>query len=128
MRLINVLTGKLEEFFDQNIPQYHILSHTWGDDEISFQEFTWIRTYEEELDDGVLDELMPKQRERLDNKYESLRATSGYRKIAQFMDLVRERCLPWLGDKNVHYIWVDTCCINKESSAELSEAINSMYR
>ncbi|GME27157.1 Het domain-containing protein [Neofusicoccum parvum] len=25
------------------------------------------------------------------------------------------------------YIWVDTCCINKDSSAELSEAINSMY-
>ena len=25
------------------------------------------------------------------------------------------------------YVWVDTCCINKESSAELSEAINSMY-
>ena len=26
------------------------------------------------------------------------------------------------------YVWVDTCCINKDSSAELSEAINSMYR
>jgi len=26
------------------------------------------------------------------------------------------------------YIWVDTCCINKSSSAELSEAINSMFR
>ena len=26
------------------------------------------------------------------------------------------------------YIWVDTCCINKDSSVELSEAINSMYR
>lgn len=26
------------------------------------------------------------------------------------------------------YIWVDTCCINKSSSAELSEAINSMFQ
>jgi hypothetical protein len=26
------------------------------------------------------------------------------------------------------WVWVDTCCINKDSSAELSEAINSMYR
>ena len=26
------------------------------------------------------------------------------------------------------YIWVDTCCIDKSSSADLSEAINSMYR
>ena len=27
----------------------------------------------------------------------------------------------------LEYFWVDTCCINKQSSAELSEAINSMY-
>ncbi|KAK5659114.1 hypothetical protein OQA88_1204 [Cercophora sp. LCS_1] len=26
-----------------------------------------------------------------------------------------------------HYIWIDTCCIDKSSSAELSEAINSMF-
>jgi len=26
------------------------------------------------------------------------------------------------------YVWVDTCCIDKTSSSELSEAINSMYR
>jgi hypothetical protein len=28
----------------------------------------------------------------------------------------------------LRYIWVDTCCIDKTSSAELSEAINSMFR
>ncbi|KAL2382475.1 hypothetical protein RJ035_006090 [Blastomyces gilchristii] len=27
----------------------------------------------------------------------------------------------------VDYVWVDTCCIDKSSSAELSESINSMY-
>ncbi|KAF8878275.1 hypothetical protein CPB84DRAFT_1794272, partial [Gymnopilus junonius] len=26
------------------------------------------------------------------------------------------------------YVWVDTCCIDKTSSSELSEAINSMYK
>ncbi|OBT60606.1 hypothetical protein VE03_10038 [Pseudogymnoascus sp. 23342-1-I1] len=26
------------------------------------------------------------------------------------------------------YVWVDTCCIDKDSSAELSEALNSMFR
>ncbi|KAK4641752.1 hypothetical protein QC761_503600 [Podospora bellae-mahoneyi] len=26
------------------------------------------------------------------------------------------------------YTWIDTCCIDKSSSAELSEAINSMFR
>jgi hypothetical protein len=27
----------------------------------------------------------------------------------------------------LQYFWVDTCCIDKSSSAELSEAINSMF-
>ena len=27
----------------------------------------------------------------------------------------------------LEYIWIDTCCIDKSSSAELSEAINSMF-
>ncbi|UKZ66566.1 uncharacterized protein TrAtP1_007738 [Trichoderma atroviride] len=26
------------------------------------------------------------------------------------------------------YIWIDTCCIDKKSSSELSEAINSMFQ
>lgn len=26
------------------------------------------------------------------------------------------------------YIWIDTCCIDKSSSAELSESINSMFK
>ncbi|PVH96207.1 hypothetical protein DM02DRAFT_570024, partial [Periconia macrospinosa] len=28
----------------------------------------------------------------------------------------------------LHYFWVDTCCIDKSNSTELSEAINSMFR
>lgn len=28
----------------------------------------------------------------------------------------------------LEYVWVDTCCIDKSSSAELSEAINSMFK
>src|SRR6266480_3547333 len=40
MRLINVKTFKLEEFFHETIPPYAILSHTWGNekDEISFHD------------------------------------------------------------------------------------------
>jgi len=40
MRLINVETLKLEEFFDDRVPPYAILSHTWGDDdeEVSFRD------------------------------------------------------------------------------------------
>jgi hypothetical protein len=29
---------------------------------------------------------------------------------------------------NLHHFWVDTCCINKATSDELSTAINSMFR
>ncbi|XTI91280.1 hypothetical protein V2W45_1312646 [Cenococcum geophilum] len=28
----------------------------------------------------------------------------------------------------LQHFWVDTCCINKSSDSELSEAINSMFR
>jgi hypothetical protein len=31
-------------------------------------------------------------------------------------------------DDGIGYAWIDTCCIDKKSSAELSEAINSMYQ
>lgn len=31
-------------------------------------------------------------------------------------------------EEKLSYVWVDTCCIDKSSSAELSEAINSMFR
>ncbi|KAJ5975266.1 hypothetical protein N7481_008973 [Penicillium waksmanii] len=31
-------------------------------------------------------------------------------------------------DDEFEFAWIDTCCINKDSSAELSEAINSMFQ
>jgi len=45
---------------------------------------------------------------------------TGYNKI-QF-------CAQQAQRDGLHYCWVDTCCIDKSSSAELSEAINSMFR
>ncbi|KAK4442021.1 HET-domain-containing protein [Podospora aff. communis PSN243] len=42
-------------------------------------------------------------------------------------DKVRQSCAVAAACK-LDYIWIDTCCINKTSSAELSEAINSMFR
>ncbi|UPK90226.1 hypothetical protein LCI18_001161 [Fusarium solani-melongenae] len=30
--------------------------------------------------------------------------------------------------QNLKYVWIDTCCIDKSSSPELSEEINSMFR
>jgi hypothetical protein len=47
------------------------------------------------------------------------RGKPGYRKI-RFCALQAQR-------DGLAYFWVDTCCIDKSSSAELSEAINSMF-
>jgi Heterokaryon incompatibility protein (HET) len=86
MRLINTKTLELEEFIGQ-IPEYIILSHTWGKDEISFTEFQ-----------------KGKRNDKITN------------------------CCKQARKENFDYAWVDTSCIDKTSSAELSEAINSMYR
>ena len=50
---------------------------------------------------------------------EGVRLKAGFVKI-------RYLCEQALQD-GVDWVWVDTCCIDKSSSAELSEAINSMY-
>lgn len=39
MRLLNARTYKLVEF-TEDIPPYAILSHTWGDEEVSFKDIT----------------------------------------------------------------------------------------
>jgi hypothetical protein len=40
---------------------------------------------------------------------------------------IKQTCKQALKD-GFSYAWVDTCCINKDSSSELSEAINCMFR
>ncbi|KAJ4377410.1 hypothetical protein N0V83_000235 [Neocucurbitaria cava] len=44
----------------------------------------------------------------------------GYRKLTF--------CSQQAAYNGLQYIWIDTCCIDKSSSSELSEAINSMFR
>lgn len=39
-----------------------------------------------------------------------------------------EGCCRQALDDGLAHVWIDTCCIDKRSSAELSEAIDSMYR
>ncbi|KAL8713132.1 MAG: hypothetical protein Q9220_002653 [cf. Caloplaca sp. 1 TL-2023] len=92
MRLLHTKTLEFDEFFDQGLPRYVILSHRWGEDEATFQDF----------EKGT-------QRKR-----------KGYRKIEVFCKMAQQQ-------GNYDWVWVDTCCIDKKSSAELSEAINSMF-
>jgi hypothetical protein len=55
-----------------------------------------------------------------DLKEGSTISKAGFAKIQWTCRLARARKL--------QYAWIDTCCIDKTSSAELSEAINSMFR
>ncbi|RFU30044.1 hypothetical protein B7463_g6282, partial [Scytalidium lignicola] len=90
MRLLHTRTLKLEEFGDEN-ELYAILSHTWGENEITFQD----------IERGVIEK--------------------------EGCEKVRKTCA-LAASHGFDYVWIDTCCIDKTSSAELSEAINSMYR
>jgi hypothetical protein len=92
MWLINSRTLQLEEF-PQNIPDYVILSHKWGGDEVSFQDMR--------------------------NRRPQIESTSGFAKI--------QGCCAQACSDGFDYVWIDTCCIDKSSSSELSESINSMY-
>ncbi|EXF73095.1 HET domain-containing protein [Colletotrichum fioriniae PJ7] len=48
------------------------------------------------------------------------KSKAGFGKVAKTCEIAQE--------KGLGYAWIDTCCIDKSSSAELSEAINSMFR
>ncbi|KAJ9602760.1 hypothetical protein H2200_012540 [Cladophialophora chaetospira] len=91
MHLLNVNTRKLERFGDSNVPLYAILSHTWDDVEITYQDI---------------------QSPGIDKRPE-------YEKVKRTCELAATH--------GHDYMWIDTCCIDKTSSAELSEAINSMF-
>ncbi|KAF5363083.1 hypothetical protein D9758_012621 [Tetrapyrgos nigripes] len=113
MRLLNTRTLRVREFFTY-IPRYAILSHTWEDEEVTFQDIQNIATLADTCNgrqltfDDIRAFLPPAQLKK------------GYKKIVQACVRARNSAFDW--------IWIDSCCINKESSAELSEAINSMYQ
>ncbi|KAF2665546.1 hypothetical protein BT63DRAFT_363851, partial [Microthyrium microscopicum] len=92
MWLINTSTYRLEHFIDHTVVKYAILSHTWGDNELLFQDISG-----------------PDGAERARNNVK-----------------VRYTCEQAKKD-GLHYAWIDTCSIDKRSSAELSEGINSMW-
>jgi hypothetical protein len=54
------------------------------------------------------------------DKGPGVQAKAGFAKITQFCRMARLR--------GHRHAWVDTCCIDKRNSTDLSEAINSMFR
>ncbi|KAJ9642606.1 hypothetical protein H2204_002254 [Knufia peltigerae] len=96
MRLLRTTKYTLEEFYDEDELWYAILSHTWAEEEVTFQDLTTT------------------------DRPVNFKSKKGFEKL-------RKTCLRAKED-GLEYVWIDTCCINKQSSAELSESINSMYR
>ncbi|KAI8625583.1 HET-domain-containing protein [Xylariaceae sp. FL1651] len=101
MRLIDVQTLELKEFFDA-VPLYAILSHTWGAEEVTFQDY-----------------LLATDPNTNANTSSHIKRKAGFAKIIGACKRARA--------DGLQYVWCDTNCIDKRSSAELSEAINSMY-
>ncbi|GAW13647.1 hypothetical protein ANO14919_030350 [Xylariales sp. No.14919] len=98
MRLLDVRKKKLIDFSTQQVPKYAILSHCWR---------------------YGLDEILYE-----DVEYSELEVWQSKKKGAA--EKVIKACAE--AEKlECDYIWIDTCCIDKRSSAELSEAINSMF-
>ncbi|KAI6088310.1 HET-domain-containing protein [Hypoxylon rubiginosum] len=104
MRLLNTSTREFEEF-DNDFPPYAILSHTWvKGEEVTLQD---LQKYHE-----FIAQDSPAST--------SISSRVGFKKIEGCCDLA-------LRD-GLNYAWIDTCCIDKTSSAELTEAINSMFK
>jgi ankyrin repeat protein len=103
MRLLETKEMRVVEFADDAVPEYAILSHTWGAEEITYQDIQLLnnRRMAAVFNTGVKDK-------------------KGFLKVKKAANLAAK--------DGYSYIWIDTCCIDKSSSAELSEAINSMYR
>ncbi|KAI0116532.1 hypothetical protein GGR51DRAFT_555556 [Nemania sp. FL0031] len=101
MRLLNTTTFELHsEQGSVHQGPYAILSHRWiGDTEITFEQLS---THTEELKTGT----RPLSSPQLD-------------KIRGACDVARAKGFQWL--------WMDTCCINKNDTREYAEAINSMF-
>ena len=98
MRLLHVRDFTFCSFSGREIPRYVILSHRWIGQETTLQTF---------------------EREKHLSTEEP--CSSGVGKIKKFCEAVAH------APEGCEWCWVDTCCIDKTSSAELSEAINSMW-
>ncbi|KAI0702589.1 heterokaryon incompatibility protein-domain-containing protein [Earliella scabrosa] len=102
MWLMDTHTLKLNYFTSPEAVEegYAILSHVWDKHEQSFQDLQEVLAWCERSGDDARDFVTKKTR--------------------RFCELAELHGYKWA--------WMDTCCIDKTSSAELEEAINAMFR
>ncbi|KAG8822296.1 hypothetical protein FRC17_009604 [Serendipita sp. 399] len=97
--------------------EYSILSHRWGDREVTFHH---LQTLHEQLSASGQNlqttEILALLRA---NSTSAAPSESSLDKLSNFLKISAE--------KQCTYAWADTVCIDKGSSAELDESIRSMY-
>ncbi|KAI1180993.1 heterokaryon incompatibility protein-domain-containing protein [Nemania sp. FL0916] len=120
MRLLNVhnLTFKtVDQTQDPTtgtqVP-YVVISHRWLDNELTFQDMEDVAGFHKRSEDPswAKSQSAAKLKGACNQVYVWSLARYGSEEHADF----------------VHHVWLDTVCIDKKDPAELSEAINSMYR
>ena len=101
--------------------RYAILSHVWRrTGEQSFQDLKMLQNGAERARKGL--------KRRILKAFGPVSGSSPESEsvLAQASDKIRGCCA--LARKHGYrWVWIDSCCIDKTSSSELSEAINSMY-
>lgn len=114
MWLLDTTTGKLHYIADPSRENYAILSHVWiTGKEQSFQQLQALHVVTAREAWGV--------------RLGRLAGRAAPSPLAKASEKIRE-CCAFAKARGYRWLWVDTCCIDKTSSAELSEAINSMYQ
>ncbi|KAG8768155.1 hypothetical protein FRC16_007138, partial [Serendipita sp. 398] len=99
--------------------KYSILSHRWGSPELTFSEFVKLH---EQMTWRFWDGLKSPDTRALERMHEIWGDTPFKRSLAKLLHFRQVSA-----QRQCKYAWVDTICINKESSSELDESIRSMY-
>ncbi|KAJ8489333.1 hypothetical protein ONZ51_g2965 [Trametes cubensis] len=118
MRLLNTRTGQFVENIDPKVTRYAILSHVWDiRGEQSYQQVLAI--WQKASRSSTSSQVSVKGRCKNASAISILDSPELSVKIRGFCAIAHQHGYG-LG-------WMDSCCIDKTSSAELTEAINSMY-
>ncbi|KAH8800724.1 heterokaryon incompatibility protein-domain-containing protein [Xylogone sp. PMI_703] len=149
--LIHEGVSRLIDDTEVGKPCFAILSHTWGQEEVLFEDialgpnheidcltkeqratrgysnsrrdpkvrFNWFQRNEEDRTPRGVCESCRCRNQTIIRQQES-HIKAGWKKIWSV-------CLQACRD-GYDYVWIDTCCIDKSSSTELAEALNSMFQ
>jgi hypothetical protein len=110
------------EFVADDAPPYLIVSHQWREDEVLFADLITAAPPSSKPEEGAekgSSSKPDKSSEVLSQSAPSVQSKKGFAKLQASCRIASQ-----LG---LRYLWIDTCCIDKRSSSDVSEAVVSMY-